>query len=618
MNKKACFLLLLISVFSSGNAQLNLSPIWCFGQKAGLDFSVKPPSVFTTNMVTSEGSGGATNGKGELLFYSDGRFVYNKLHMQMPNGFGLTGSPSSSQSAIVLQHPSQKADNQFYIFTVPEYAGSAGFCYSIVDMDSDNGLGDVVRKNVSLFGVLSEQMQPAMHSNGKDYWIVIKGHANTNWYSFLIDENGVSLKQTANLGNKIDNTIGCMRFNKQYSRFAYACYDYSGYFQICDFNNTTGVVSNAMVIDGLYDPYGVGFSPNGDFIYVSHLLTRKVKQYDLRSYNKTDILNSAFQLTTANYAFGNLNYAYDGKLYMIVMSQNYLACINDPDKKGVDCNFSLNSVNLGTNTGIYGLPLFYDYPKDLVVKLSLDVRDSCMEDSVSFVSNVRNGRDTFQWYLDTGNGFRPMLADSFWKWKFYTNGKFKVRITKVNDSIEKEFNVMKCLIRRPQISGAVSCIGINATFNSNLIPGQDSITWKLIYANNVIQQGRNASISYQFLRPGQYYLKLYNQYDSSILNLNLQNCSDSCAILIPNAFTPGDDNINDSFMIVPDCYMEDYRLLIFNRWGEKLYDTTDPYGGWDGRYYKKLCPDGVYLYLITFKNRAGKLINLNGVVHLLR
>ena len=190
--------LLVIPLFCLGlivHAQLNIAPIWCFGKNIGLDFTSNPPDTFTSAVNTGEGSAGATDEKGNIWLYTDGNKVYNRNHQMMPNGYGLTGSPSSSQAAIVLQHPSQRNARQFYVLTVPEYAGSAGFCYSVVDLNEDGGLGDVVQKNVSLYPrPLSEQMQPAMHSNGVDYWVVIKGYGNDSLFSYLIDSFGVHLK----------------------------------------------------------------------------------------------------------------------------------------------------------------------------------------------------------------------------------------------------------------------------------------------------------------------------------------------------------------------------------------------------------------------------------------
>lgn len=74
---------------------------------------------------------------------------------------------------------------------------------------------------------------------------------------------------------------------------------------------------------------------------------------------------------------------------------------------------------------------------------------------------------------------------------------------------------------------------------------------------------------------------------------------------IPTSFSPNGDNINDEFVpILVNC--ENYSLHIFNRWGEKLFETNDPFAKWDGTYEGKVVQDGHYLYTINFKSSEDK------------
>lgn len=71
---------------------------------------------------------------------------------------------------------------------------------------------------------------------------------------------------------------------------------------------------------------------------------------------------------------------------------------------------------------------------------------------------------------------------------------------------------------------------------------------------------------------------------------------------LPNAFTPGNsEGVNDVFK--PSLYgVFDYRFLIFDRWGEKIFDTSDPQEGWNGYKNNRLCQQDVYIYKILFKD----------------
>ncbi len=93
-------------------------------------------------------------------------------------------------------------------------------------------------------------------------------------------------------------------------------------------------------------------------------------------------------------------------------------------------------------------------------------------------------------------------------------------------------------------------------------------------------------------------------------------------VWIPNAFTPGEnDNINVSFKPVSDIQSYNYyRFLVFDRWGQKLFDTTDPNAAWNGYFENKLCENGVYIWSLNVKSNCSKG-NMNfqrGIVHLIR
>ncbi len=90
---------------------------------------------------------------------------------------------------------------------------------------------------------------------------------------------------------------------------------------------------------------------------------------------------------------------------------------------------------------------------------------------------------------------------------------------------------------------------------------------------------------------------------------------------IPNAFTPNGDSTNDLFRGVG--IMEgatNFRMSIWNRWGELVFETTDPFGGWNGRKNNtgKDSPNGVYMVLVTFNGPRGEPNQFKDFVTLLR
>lgn len=88
---------------------------------------------------------------------------------------------------------------------------------------------------------------------------------------------------------------------------------------------------------------------------------------------------------------------------------------------------------------------------------------------------------------------------------------------------------------------------------------------------------------------------------------------------MPNAFTPNGDDINDIYK-AKDGYQSlvDFHATIYNRWGQKLYEWSDPAQGWDGKHNNKDVKQGVYFVLVKATGADGKKYNIRKDVNLLR
>jgi gliding motility-associated-like protein len=86
---------------------------------------------------------------------------------------------------------------------------------------------------------------------------------------------------------------------------------------------------------------------------------------------------------------------------------------------------------------------------------------------------------------------------------------------------------------------------------------------------------------------------------------------------IPNTFTPNNDGQNDVFRPVFNLEIEDYSMVIFNRWGKKVMETNNKLSGWDGREGSGMAAQGSYVYLIRYKNIQGIVSLHKGSVTLL-
>jgi len=84
---------------------------------------------------------------------------------------------------------------------------------------------------------------------------------------------------------------------------------------------------------------------------------------------------------------------------------------------------------------------------------------------------------------------------------------------------------------------------------------------------------------------------------------------------IPTGFTPNDDGYNDFFKVYGEDVLE-FNMIIYNRWGQKLYQSYDMENGWDGK--TKMSSDpvdgGVYFYRVDIIQRNGKKDTIEGNV----
>ena len=99
--------------------------------------------------------------------------------------------------------------------------------------------------------------------------------------------------------------------------------------------------------------------------------------------------------------------------------------------------------------------------------------------------------------------------------------------------------------------------------------------------------------------------------------------SDSTVVLtstlvMPNAFSPNNDRINDVYKVKSYQNIVEFHAYIFNRWGQKLYDWTNIEEGWDGKYRGNDVKQGTYFVLVKAKGADGQTYNIRKDVNLLR
>jgi len=124
----------------------------------------------------------------------------------------------------------------------------------------------------------------------------------------------------------------------------------------------------------------------------------------------------------------------------------------------------------------------------------------------------------------------------------------------------------------------------------------------------------------QLVRKGGVYSNRFvgeNLCDSIVeLELNPVECP-LCSAFIPSAISLRRDELNDVFRISGNCEFVKFKLILFNRWGEKIYETSDPAFSWDGHYKGAAVQNGVYMYLINYLTEEGIFVKDAGLLNVL-
>lgn len=379
---------------------------WYFGSQAGLDFSSGAPVVDLNGaLTTDEGCASISDANGVLQFYTGGVIVYNRNHMPMPNGTNLNGSTTSSQSAMIVQKPGSASE--YYIFTTDGVGGPKGLCYSSVDMTLQGGLGDVVIKNMQLMPTTCEHLTATYHANGTDIWVMAHDASN-QYYAFLVTSAGVSAPVITAIGSVPVVLQGSMKFSPQGDRLA-CPYQGTTYYEIMDFDNATGTLSNLMQLNNAawIEPFAVEFSPSGQYLYAvsDPSGTGKLLQMDVSLGSAAAIVASGIQVGSYGQSyFGSLQLGPDLKLYAGELMNDSIGVVNFPDLPGLACDFHADGVYLGGKISNYGLPNFitsFFNPLVMPVAFFSGPNHLCPGTCTSFQNNS-TGATSFVWSFPGG------------------------------------------------------------------------------------------------------------------------------------------------------------------------------------------------------------------------
>jgi len=345
-----------------------------------IDFEVSTPtlSYFDTDIGFISEKASISNSNGNLIAYTNGCQVQNRVHQLMEGGDNINEGPAHEQycnsgtfSYLNFQGalfvPMPDSDSLYALFHLRWWSPSSivkDFLYSVVDASANDGLGKVTTKNLSLrTDTFTDMLTACRHANGRDWWLVVEENhrfatlppdGKAKYHFYLFDPNGVHYQGEQQIGrlSSYQSYVGQTCFSPDGAHYASGnIHNGVNYF---DFDRCTGTLSNPGHLDLMADSVvamGIAFSPNSRYMYVTTGLW--ILQYDMEA---ADV--AASKVNVAQYdgfesqlptTFFQLALAPNGKIYgSSHFGTDVLHTIHQPDQHGLACAVEQHGLKLPT------------------------------------------------------------------------------------------------------------------------------------------------------------------------------------------------------------------------------------------------------------------------------
>jgi gliding motility-associated-like protein len=455
--------------------------IWAFGNNAGLDFTSGNPVPFSTNMQSREGTASVADATGQLLFYTEGSTVWDKNGNIMPNGIDLTPfattivpapTGSTTQGALIVPVPASTSRYFVFSMTCLELGTSAlRLYYSVVDMNLNGGLGDVIpaEKSILVDSVLSERMT-AVVGQWCNIWLLTSTDAGPAIKAYEITANGINptpVVSPAGPNTSLVDALGVLKVSPDGRKLVATKLSIVNGVTLFDFDNGTGIATNPQNISPIWGSYGAEFSPDNTKLYVNG---NTIAQLDLSSNNTDTIIASRTNLGVA--PSSQFKLAPDGKIYF-TGSPGTLSRIAFPNVAGTACGLQLNSLPI-SGSALLGMPNIVPIMIQDTFTTSQTIKAGCFATAYLLEAQNMSGAWGFQW--NTGATTSQIQAD--------TPGTYvityqKSPCSKYSDTFKLSFPYGSL----PLIQTSTACTGSQNGKAKVLLNPTDTNTYNFVWCN---------------------------------------------------------------------------------------------------------------------------------------
>ena len=328
----------------------------------------------------SSGKSTIADKEGNLLFFTDGFDVFNKDYQLMKNGdsvfvmegqlldfYSLSGGVNIPDWTIIL--PSPEKENEYFLFYLgikddennPTQFRGNGLNYSKIDISLNDGLCEVIEKNINLKELKSQTsgLKSIRHANGRDWWILVREMLNARWHVFLLDDRGVNFSHVSEviempeyycrlvIYNYVTDQYICKTGSHFYPWKFYHDSPFDYQFHVYDFDRCTGNFDFAHTFeletwDFKYQLKTLTLCPNGRYLY-GGLGGRYLIQYDTWAEDvqaTADTLLNIFTMDNAIPGIYEPKLTPKGELWLKHWAKDSITIILNPELKGSKVNIS--------------------------------------------------------------------------------------------------------------------------------------------------------------------------------------------------------------------------------------------------------------------------------------
>ena len=489
---------------------------------------------------------------------TNGVVVWNREGHIMPNGRDIgSGCPSSTQSALIVPHPGNA--NRYYVFSTDckENQFQGGLRYSIIDISLDNGMGDVVEKNILLAPRVSEKVAAVFHPDGHNLWVVTHGIENNTFMAFLITDEGLQTTPILSATGQVHaGGRGYLKFSPDGKRLAAASF-MEGYADGIDtelftFDGITGRVVSDFVLPNSV-AYSLSFSPSSKLLYTSCAWTcggnTTIIQYNLEAGSVQKIADQRYVVPVPNVS-GALQLGVDGLLYytwldnvkiivdgqpVSTTSTAYLGVFTNPNGLGSASGSILKYIAYPCGIEpLYGLPNFIESYFQTPVPIA---PGGCAPMNVAWVENVEYEPhvqcSSLEAFFENTSDYRDFeLTPSFtqqavlWIWNFgdgtieisegppeqishrYAQpGTYLTTLT-ARQGYECTLGVVQKEITVGHLDAKISfrqdCQSLEVSFSAQLTSDYTGATWHWDFGDASNNTSAAQEPTYQYSEPGDY------------------------------------------------------------------------------------------------------------------